>query len=112
MKKLKTLLVTLIVIYGADLKSNWPGLSSISGKTKSETAIFIRNTSAIFTKKEQVKITTKSDHVFMMLNGINTEFVTGVYSPVACSSLEKILNWDCKVKFRIGKNMNILFSYN
>ena len=112
MKTMKPLLVILIIIYGADLKSNEPELSFISGKTKSETSIFINTTSVIFTKKQQTKITAKSDYVFMALNKINIEFVTGMDSTSESSRLMKILNWDCKVKFRISKNMNILFSYN
>lgn len=41
-----------------------------------------------------------------------TRIVTGMYPRKKGTALESLLNWDCKIKFRLNRNINIIFSYN
>lgn len=46
---------------------------------------------------------------FMFSNSMN---ITGIMKKQEQSAFEKLLHWDCRIKVKLNKNLNIIFSYN
>lgn len=43
---------------------------------------------------------------------LDAGYVSGLQKKTETSSVEGLLNWNFKVKFKLNRNMNIIFSYN
>lgn len=105
MKNLKTLSLFLVLFH---LQAH-AGLPSEVEKNKSIS--FNIKVGRLSLVKQKGLDKTESSLIFSTAS-LNAAYVSGLKKKEESSSLEGILKWDFKVKFRLNKNMNIMFSYN
>lgn len=109
MKRFKNSLVIVLITLSTVSYAGWPVGAIFLTKEKIKTGA-VRHTSRIFAGQLGVRIPdTASEH--NQSSGLNTSYITGTVKKEE-SRFMKILHWDFKMKFRLNRNMNIIFSYN
>ena len=83
--------------------------SSFVEKDKLTSPVHFQNSKCIFVQQKNKVATYPS--FFFNTSSLNAEYVSGLHRKET-SVVTNILNWDLKVKFRLNRNMNIIFSYN
>jgi len=83
--------------------------SSFTEKDKLTSPVHFQNSKRIFV--QQKNKVAASPSFFFNTSSLNAEYVSGLHKKEN-SAVTSILNWDLKVKFRLNRNMNIIFSYN
>jgi hypothetical protein len=67
---------------------------------------------AVKTKNNRTNFVTVNKQIVSPGILINPDYAGGQFKKTEVKGLNAILHWDMKVKFRLNRNMNVVFSYN
>lgn len=111
MNYLKKTILLLTLISSSTLSANWPE----SGNYKS-TSVFSSGMSknslenSFYKKRQNHSVKHSASALSLTLGQLNTAFITG--GVLNKKSKFNIFEWDFKVKLRLNRNLNIIFTYN
>jgi hypothetical protein len=114
MNMFKKIIMVLLLLNGSRLIGGLPSCSTLGWPFLNETEIMIRSSNK-FAKKTVIKnrstfVATKYN---MMPASQQENIPASLYNkPAKVKGFESILKWDFKLKVKLNRNMNIIFSYN
>lgn len=107
MKNLKILMLCLVLI-SLHAHAGLPDGTNLDTKKSLSFDIKLSTLSLVSHKNLQ----QKAPSLIFNTKSLDAGYVSGLQKKTEMSSVEGLLNWDFKVKFRLNRNMNIIFSYN
>jgi len=110
MKNFRNTLITIFITLDLVVQAKWPD-NSVLTLNKIDHITLFRNTSVSFVQKDKMQNFESTIFVFAPTGEIDKNYITGLTKKTE-SSVVRLLNWDFKVKLRLNRNMNIIFSYN
>ena len=111
MNYLKRTIILLFILSSGMLSANWPGNSSFISHNLFSTEISKNNSATTFLFKKNKESLKHSIAVLSLSSEqLNSEYITGITK----NKKDKfnIFEWDFKVKLRLNRNLNIIFTYN
>lgn len=125
MKNSKKVVTTCFLLLSFVLHAGWPVSSPFGLNSGAGTGSLNHGTSGTFVTVQKKRIPEQrsfasdrfrrerlAEHYgFTFLDQLQPVFVTG-HAKKEETSVVRILNWDFKIKFKLNRNMNIIFSYN
>jgi hypothetical protein len=108
MKHLKKIM-PLLMLFALQARAGLPE-GIVLAKEKAS-VISLRNYSSTFVMRKLNLSGTSSSFTFAG-NGVNVAYVSGLQKEEKTSAISILLKWDLRFKFRLNRNMNLIFSYN
>ncbi len=110
MKNFRNTLIALFITLNLAVQAKWPGSSFLTSTKMNHTLLF-RNMSTGFVQKDKSQKCESALFVFVPAVQMDKGWIT-LLTKKTESGVVRLLNLDFKVKFRLNRNMNIIFSYN
>lgn len=102
-----------LMLSGAHVKANWPGVASF--KTNSVHVSRSTHMASLvgFSSVKQIQVEALSFTSMNYANeSLSVDFVTGMVKKGNMKTKFNIFTWDFKVKVRLNKNLSLIFTYN
>ncbi|PBQ33447.1 hypothetical protein CNR22_17240 [Sphingobacteriaceae bacterium] len=98
----------VLVVVNLQAHAGIPGAATLEHKKAVSFDIKLGRLSLI----RQKSLEQQSSSLIFRSGNLDAGFISGLQKKTKNSYLDGILKWDFKVKFKLNKNMNIIFSYN
>lgn len=106
MNPLKYIFLFLLMMNGALIKAHWPADGFLL-RDKYMSGVILANNHGIFVDKYSLTPNGVSG-----LSRLNKSYVTGINSDKTVKPTFRLLSWNGKMRVKLNRNMNLIFSYN